>query len=331
MTDFFSHGYAVVVGAGADLPITVNDAQGMADLLRSPDRCAYPVDQVQLLTGQAAQREAVLAALDELAVQVTNDPQATAVVYFSGHGLEMPAYHLMPFGYDLSNLPTTAISGAEFTEKLRAIQSKKLLVLLDCCHAGGIGEAKGEPLAKSPAPSGLLDMLKASSGRVLIASSRKDELSWAYPSDTYSAFTAVLLQALAGYGAFEQDGYARVLDAALWLGRKVPERTGDKQHPIIKVSHLEDNFALAYYAGGAKMPKSLEWGKPIPAIASGLDKAQIESWQRMLGNYRENMMLIDERMSEYAEFTNISLDLIKNRRRIEAQIADLERKLGLRE
>ena len=326
MADFFSHGYAVVVGAGGDLPITVNDAQGIANFLRAPDRCAYPSDQVQLLVGQAAQREAFLAALDRLADQVVNDSDAIAVVYFSGHGLETPAYHLMPFGYNLNDLLTTAISGIEFTEKLRGIQSKKLLVLLDCCHAGGIGEAKGMPHTKSPAPPGLFDEMKAGSGRVIIASSRKDELSWAYQSDSFSAFTTVLLQALAGYGAFEQDGYARVLDVAMWLGRKVPERTGDKQHPIIKVSNLEDNFVLAYYAGGAKTPRTLEWDRPVPTISGGLDEAQIDSWQRILANYRESMMLMDERMSEYVEFTNIPLDLIKNKRRIEAQIADLERK-----
>jgi hypothetical protein len=28
--------------------------------------------------------------------------------------------------------------------------------------------------------------------------------------------------------------YARVLDLALWVGRKVPERTQDKQHPIVR-------------------------------------------------------------------------------------------------
>lgn len=331
MADFFSNGYAVVVGAGADLPITVNDAQGIADLLRAPDRCAYPTDHVQLLTDQVARRDAVLAALDRLAVQVANDSEATAVVYFSGHGLETPAYHLMPFGYNLNNLSATSISGIEFTEKLRAIQAKKLLVLLDCCHAGGIGDAKGEPLAKSPIPLGLFDALKMGSGRVIMASSHRDEKSMWYRNDPYSAFTCVLLQALAGYGAFEPDGYARVLDVALWLGRKVPERTGDEQHPIIKVSNLEDNFALAYYAGGARIPKSLEWDKPIPAITSGLDRAQIDSWQRMLSNYRENMILIEERMSEYVEFNNISLDLIRNKRKTEARIADLERKLGLQE
>ena len=97
---------------------------------------------------------------------------------------------------------------------------------------------------KSPLPSSVTEQLGSSSGRVVLASSRRDEVSWT--GTPYSVFTAALLEGLAGYGAFEQDGYARVLDLTLWVGRKVPERTGDKQHPIVKVSNLADNFAVAW-------------------------------------------------------------------------------------
>jgi hypothetical protein len=271
----------------------------------------------------------VLKALDRLAAQVKADPDATAVVYFSGHGVEAPDYYFLPYGYHVADLAGTAVSSAEFTERLRAIQARKLLVLLDCCHAGGIGEAKYPGLAalpKSPAPAGLFDALKADSGRVLIASSRKNELS--YTGIPYSVFTAELLKALAGYGAFERDGYARVLDTAMWLGRRVPARTGDKQNPIIKISNLEDNFALAYYAGGDPAPKALPWESAAPAMA-GLDDAQIASWRVQWRNYRENMLLIEERMSEFVEFNDVPLQLVKNKRQTEARIADLERRMGI--
>ncbi len=328
MTETFTYGHAVIVGVGADLPVTIDDARGVAELLRDPTRCAYPADQVQLLTGEEARREPVLKALDRLAEQSQADPDASAIVYFSGHGMETPGYYLMPFGYDLADLPGTAISGEEFTGKLRTIQSSKLLVLLDCCHAGGIGEAKAATFAKSPAPPGLFDTLGTGSGRVILASSRKDEVS--YTGTPYSVFTGALLEALAGYGAFENDGYARVLDAAMWVGRKTPDRTGDKQHPIVKVSNLEDNFALAYYAAGDKQPKKLEWAVSVPRVSPGLDAAQVETWRRMLGNYRENLLLIEERMSEYVEFIAIPLQLVKSKRQTEAKIAELEQQLGLR-
>ena len=329
MTDRFTHGHALVIGMGADLPVTITDAQGVAGLLCDPGRCAYPPDQVQLLTGPAARRDDVLKALDQLATQVKADPDATAVVYFSGHGVETPDYYFLPYGYNTADLPGTAVSSAEFTDKLRAIQARKLLVLLDCCKAGGIGEAKDPsalPFPKSPAPPGMFDALKAGGGRVLIASSRKDEFS--HTGHPYSVFTDELLKALAGYGAFERDGYARVLDAAMWVGRKVPARTDDKQNPIIKVSNLEDNFALAYYAGGDASPKALAWDTGAP-ISAGLGDAQLASWRVQWGNYRENLLLIEERMSEFVEFTEVPLQMVKSKRQTEARIAELERRLGI--
>jgi len=326
MSVVFSHGYAVLVGVGADLPVTVQDATAIADLLCDPTRCAYPPHQVRLLTGEEARRDAILTALEWLAERTCADPRATAVVFFSGHGLETPDYYLMPFGYDLNRLGETAISGTTFTKKLRAVEARKLLVLLDCCHAGGIGEAKA-PMVRSPLPPSAVETLGRGRGRVIIASSRKDEVS--LTGTPYSVFTMALLEALAGYGAFEQDSYARVLDTALWVGRKVPDRTHDRQHPIVKVSNLEDNYALAYYAAGERQPKRLDWAVGMPTITPGLDAAQVATWRRMLANYRENLLLMEERASEYVEFTDVPLQLIRSKRRTEAQIAELERKLGL--
>ena len=322
----FTQGYAVVVGVGADLPVTVRDATGIADLLRDPDRCAYPADHVRLLTGEDARRDGVLSALDWLASAA--DPDATGLVYFSGHGTETPDYYLIPYGYDMADLPGTAISGAVFTERLRGVRAGKLLVLLDCCHAGGQAEVKELPGVKSPLPPSVAAKLGRGSGRVVIASSRKDEQSWT--GKPYSVFTAALLQGLAGYGAFERDGYARVLDLAMYVGRMVPDRTGDKQHPIVKVSNLADNFALAYYAAGGKEPKSLDWAGSVPVISAGLEATQSATWRRMLANRIEALMLMEERMSEFIEYQQVPLQLIMNKRKTEEQITNLERKLGLR-
>ena len=325
----YEHGYAVVVGVGGDLPVTVKDAEGVYGLLVDPERCAYPPDQVVLLTGEKAGRNGIINALEDLAEKAQADPEATIVVFFSGHGVEVPGYYLIPDGFDLNDLDQTAISGELFTEMLRNIGAKKLLVFLDCCHAGGQAEAKGMPGSKSPVPKSLVSDFGKSSGRVLIASSRKNELSWT--GQPYSVFTGALLEALAGYGASENDGYSRVLDAALWIGRQVPNRTGDKQHPILKVSNLEDNFAVAFYAAGKKRAKKLDWTAPVPAVSPGLDEQFIASRKKMMANYRDSLMILEERMSEFIDFTDIPLQWTKNKRAFEARIADLEEKLGLKQ
>lgn len=259
MSTTFTHGHALVIGVGADLPNTVDDAQGIARILADPERCAYPASQVQVCTGEGAGRSQILAALDGLAQRAAGED--TVLVYYSGHGYRVAsttgeAFYLLPYGYDLQRLYQTAVSGAEFTAALRAIPARKLLVLLDCCHAGGVGEAKapGVTLAKAPLPPEALALLAEGDGRVLIASSKEDEFS--YAGRPYSAFTLALIEALCGQGVAKQDGAVRVADLALHARQMVPGRTRQRQHPILHFEHA-DNFAVAYYAGGDPKPKGL--------------------------------------------------------------------------
>ncbi|MEZ4867862.1 MAG: caspase family protein [Caldilineaceae bacterium] len=99
MSHLFDQGYALVVGVGQDLPTTVDDATALAALLRDPTRCAYPPKQVRLLTADAAHHQAVLDGLDWLATTASSN--ATALVYFSGHGMETPDYSALFFDMTL--------------------------------------------------------------------------------------------------------------------------------------------------------------------------------------------------------------------------------------
>ena len=267
----FADGHALIVGIGGDLPNTVNDAEGLREVLIDPDRCAYPTDQVHLLTGPAADRGGILAALDTLAAATTTN--STVVIYFSGHGyrVDVPSgtdtgmstsvgprseYYLFASGYDLSSLDATTVRDDEFSARLQAIAARKLLLLLDCCHAGGFDRAKAPGLAmmKTPLPPRTADVLAAGTGRVGIASSRADELS--YTGTPYSAFTLALLEGLAGCGVAIKDGLVRVSDLALYAAQTVASRTHDKQHPALTFKQADD-FAVAYYAGGDVTPKGL--------------------------------------------------------------------------
>jgi hypothetical protein len=262
----FSAGHAVVVGVGSsDLPNTVDDAKALSDLLRNPECCAYPPGQVQILTEGDAARDNILAALENLAKQA--DGESTVIVYYSGHGYFVKGggqkeYFLLPFGYELDNLASTAISDAQFAAALGKIQCKKMLLLLDCCHAAGLDQTKapGVGLEKGAIPPQAQAVLEAGEGRVIVASSRSDEVSFA--GKPYSAFTQALLEGLAGIGAAEQDGYARIADLAMYTAYRVPVRTKERQHPVLNFKKA-DNFPVAYYSGGERKPK----GSPFPAPA----------------------------------------------------------------
>jgi uncharacterized caspase-like protein len=262
----FAAGHALLIGVGGqDIPKTVDDAKALAHILRDQDRCAYPPEHVQLLTSQDADRKGILEALDKIAQ--SSDINSTIIIYFSGHGNQITssigeAYFLIPHGYDINKLKKTAISGAEFATKLRALKAKKMLLLLDCCHAGGIGEAKGLEIAKAPLPPEALEMLGCGSGRVIIASSQADESS--YAGEPYSAFTLALIESLCGIGVAKKDGFVRVADLAMHAREAVPGRTSNKQHPILNFEQA-DNFVIAYYSSGDSSPKALPF-QELPEI-----------------------------------------------------------------
>src|SRR5436190_1989850 len=126
----------------------VQDAQAIASLLKDPQRCGFPATNVQLLEEEHATRPAISGAL--AALRERANASSTVVIYFSGHGGrieegELAGQYLLPvdtvYPAD-ADLARTALSGTEFAAALRAIPARKVLVILDCCHAGGIGETK---------------------------------------------------------------------------------------------------------------------------------------------------------------------------------------------
>lgn len=295
----FTQGHALLVGVGADLPTTIDDAKGIADLLLDEGRCAYPPAQVTLLTGAEATRERVLSALDDLAARTGADD--TVIVYFSGHGYRVESgygafYYLMTHGYYVTRLGKTAISGAEFADRLRALSSRKLLLLLDCCHAGGFQDLKapgdGE-LSKAPMPAEVQSLLAAWQGRYAIASSTAEELSRA--GKPCSAFTLALIEALCGVGVAERDGFVRVMDLILHARQMVPLRTGKQQHPIINDFTQADNFKVAYYAGGESQIKGLPFA---------VESIEIESEP---GTFNQERIALDQRgQTVHGPQTNIT-------------------------
>lgn len=169
----------------------------------------------------------------------------------SGLQLFLDRWHLIPGRpwqeeHDclLNDLPATALSGAELTHWLHRIQAGRLLVLLDCCHSGGIGDPKR---ASDSFQQGWSDdayaLLAQGRGRALIASSRPDEVSWVLRDMDNSLFTHYLLQALRGEGRTLGDGYVRVFDLFRHVAEEVPKHAG--QHPIFKVAEMETDFPVA--------------------------------------------------------------------------------------
>ncbi len=324
MSETYTNGYALVMGAGGNLPQTINDAKDVANFLRDSQRCAYPTEQVKLLVSHDANRKNIISALKSLSIQIANQPSASLYIYFSGHGIFHEQFYILPNGYDLSNLDATCISGLELQETMKMFLNKKLIFVLDCCHAGGMPELTKFPIEKSPPPINLMNAMIEGEGRIIISSSRKNETSLILKDDANSIFTKTLLEAMAGVGVAEKDGYVRVSDLLTYLSRAVPNRTNGRQNPVFKFQGL-DNFVVSFYSGGDTQVKTPKW-IDIPTKPAELQpsKEACASWKRQLQKRKENLLLIEERMSEYVLYTDIPLLLVKEKMRTEDAINELE-------
>jgi uncharacterized caspase-like protein len=282
--------YALVVGIDEyrhvrKLPAT-SDAADIHAALVDAAGGAYPPTNVTLLVNEQATQSSLRAALADLAERVPAD--GTLFVFFSGHGARLDGDtagagdYLLPVDADPTTpqtLAASAIAGSEFNALLRAIPARKGVVVLDCCHAAGIGEAKGLvpdlPLSEGLS-DGLYDALKAGRGRVVYASSRGDESSYVLPGARNGVFTEQLLAGLRG-GVASADGYVRVFDLFEYLQPRVTAAQ-PLQHPVFK-AEVEENFAVARYRGGTKGTVALdEQGFRYDAYLSYVDRAPDATW-----------------------------------------------------
>lgn len=228
------------------------DATDLAALLNDHARGGYRPDSVHLLLNGEATRAAILAALDELAGRT--GPESTVFLSFAGHGDRSAGgphatEYLLPV--DARNhsdevLAASALSTAELAERLRAIRARKLLLVLDCCHAGGIGSLRGESRDASGPTPGLsneaLTLLSQGRGRALFLAARATEPAVQLPGDRNGLFTKHLLAGLRG-GAVCTGGLVRVFDLFEYVQRNVQGECST-QHPVFK-AELEENFPIA--------------------------------------------------------------------------------------
>jgi hypothetical protein len=96
----FKQGHALVIGVGAhqhhprlDVPIAVDDAEAVADVLRDPNACGYPAGQIRPLHRSDATKDGILSALDELAARASLDD--TVFIFYCGHGA-VDRWQLLP-------------------------------------------------------------------------------------------------------------------------------------------------------------------------------------------------------------------------------------------
>lgn len=294
----FEHGYALLIGVNDykvkrwALPGVSKDIKELKNVLVAPELCAYEEDNIKLIEGIDATRQGILDGLKWLSDKLESDPSenATAIIYYSGHGFRevdsgTPAYYFVPYNVKESAIASSALKASEFSGMVSSMNPRRLLVLLDCCHAGGM-EVKdlggitikytasaippGQFLEKEQFKSTLkqveleANILAQGFGRAILSSSTDIQKSYMRRDKRMSLFTYHLIEALTGQ-ASPQGGAKEVLvsDAMSYVHRRVQESAdkewGEKQTPGFNVN---GNFPISLISGNSQFGKKSSASKP---------------------------------------------------------------------
>ncbi|MEH1967213.1 caspase family protein [Nostoc sp.] len=272
-TPIFANGYALLIGVGESdyqplsLPVTVKDIQALHQVLVDPNFCAYPNNRqhIRLLHDQEATRSKILEQLNWLKQQAEANPEATVVVYYSGHGWfskSQNSYYLLPHDINPFDLESSSLSAEDFTNALRQIKSQRLLVIVDSCHAAGMATAKKAPsdFKEIPIPESVINDLSQGKGRVVFTSSQGEESSWIRPDKQMSIYTYHLIEAMKGEGNQAHENFVKISHLMKHLSHQVPvsARTlcQEEQTPYFSVE--AEDFPIALLKG--RRPKIRQQG-----------------------------------------------------------------------
>ena len=300
MSEVFENGYAVVIGVDDNqikrlaLPSVAKDVQAVYDVLIHPDRCAYKEENVKFIKSDESTKKNILDSLYWLQEQVANEQNATAVVYYSGHGMEdkdTDQYYLIPYDIrSIGRIRADAIKAEELTAEIGAIDAERMLVILDCCHAAGMDvkdidleatrapnvEANAFPIdlpdtkdvpeyTAEPGISKDVSDLLDGEGRAILNSSTGSQSSYIRKDGAMSLFTYHLIEALTGHAPHPDDAtVVYVTDVMSWVTHAVKKsaaKEGRNQTPVMRTSGV---FPVAQLIGGKGLAKGIGDVPPDP-------------------------------------------------------------------
>jgi hypothetical protein len=296
----FEHGYALLIGVNESqaqrlaLPDVSKDVAALQATLTDAQRCAYMETHVRVILGKDSSRSGILSGLKWLRDCIDKDADATVVIYYSGHGAveksaAAPAYYLIPYDVDPDSISMTALRADDFAKQVAAIKPRRLLAVLDCCQAGGMG-VKGaavvEDYASTAIPPGQLmgaeaggisaaegvkglEALQRGQGRAVLSSSRGDQYSCMRADGKMSVFTYHLIEALTGYAlAVENATDVWVSDLMSYVSRRVPESASQNCHVQQDPDYqVNGNFPVALLLGGKGVSKGMALPDPLEAVS----------------------------------------------------------------
>lgn len=239
---------ALVIGAGARFEAdslmlqTIDDAEFVSGKLTTV--CNIPSQRIISKYGPDASSEALLKELDRIAEQTLEDPLEIFFFYFSGHGaVNKGKYYIICNNNDGKGFGKGTVESYVLMGKLQAVNTIKMVVLLDCCHAEGMTASDDNPINDE-------SLTLSKPNRVVLSASHYDQVS--FLSRPVSVFTYALLEGLSGKYLSGNDKYITIFDLAMYVREKVSALSRQKQKPQLNIiqNNLTSNFAVAFHSEG---------------------------------------------------------------------------------
>lgn len=237
--------HAVVIGVSKyksvrPLRFADRDAVAFADYLRT--QVGIPQENITLLLNE----QATLMALKRVLgtdLRRKAGQQDTVIIYYAGHGApETDATsqdedglekYIVPYDGDPADLYTTALPMREVETIFQRLSAERVIFISDACYSGATGGRTFLTASRRAVVSdAFLARLSKARGRVVLTASRASEVSEEREDLGHGVFTYYLLEGLRGKADLDSDGVITVDEIYAYVSRKVPEATGQNQHPL---------------------------------------------------------------------------------------------------
>lgn len=228
-------------------------------ILRVASESYFIKSQKILIKEEETTRSAIINELKSLSEEPLGESDVV-MLYLSGHGLfDNRDWFFISRDAKLSNLVTTAVSGAEIRDYISRITRKGATVFsfVDACQAEGLYGNRPLPLKSA-----------------LFAASKVEEVSSESLGWKNSAFAAAFGNALGGKAYLGSDGVLTVGALQGYLYSQVMDKTKGNQHPVLLRAGIDEQsplFKISQQETGTEMYKTVRGvGPMLMSLAPGV-------------------------------------------------------------
>lgn len=239
--------WAAVIGIGKyksvpSLKYAANDAREFHRYL--VERLQVPKDHIWLLLDEEATLDNLRRTLGtQLRRRAGKDDMV--IIYLASHGsTERDAdsldgdgleKYILPHNADPKDLYASALPMNEVSQIFRRISSERIVLIADTCYSGATGGRTIRVAGERASVSGsFLDRLSRGKGRLILTASEANEVSIEKDELKHGVFTYYLLEGLKGEADYDGDGVITLDEIYRYVSTKVPQATGQDQHPVKK-------------------------------------------------------------------------------------------------